>query len=387
MKKQSILAETKPTYFNVVKNEATREATIYIYGAIGGIDFNTWEEINTADKFAEEFRAVENEADTIHVRINSPGGYVFEGLAIYNTLIASAKKVITYNDGLCASMAALILLAGDEIHAFSNSLLMVHSSIGFYSGNKKQVEEALKVSDKIDKALGTAIENRLGISAEEVATDYLNYSDNWYTSDEAKEKGFYDTIIEKKKAQLPENVKSLNSLQMFQKYAAMSFEIPTENQKPNIMSNPNSYPNLEASLELSEPLATTDNGSFLNEDQKAALETKMATITAALDTANSAKEQAAQELQAAKDSHTAALALEKETTATALASLKAAAKLAGVEELAEDATMETIDAALTKKITALNMKPGDNHTTKGSDDPEPSEFAYLDLNSSIYQNK
>lgn len=374
---------TKP-YLGIVKNEATREATIYIYGVIGGIDWDTWEEINTAAKFSEEFKSLEKDADTIHVRINSPGGYVFEGQAIYNTLVASSKKIITYNDGICASMGAVILLAGDEIHAFKNSLLMIHNSSSFYAGNKKDVEEQLKAAEKIDIALGTAIEDRLGISAEEVAKDYLNYKDNWYTSAEAEEAGFYDKIIQKNKAKVPTDAMDMKPQQLFQKYAAMAFEIP-EQKFENKMSTPNSYPNLEATLGLKNPLASTDKGSYLNEEQKGTLENKLAADATAIKNANEAKNKAEKDLKDEKEAHKAALEAETAKTADIIAKLKAAAKTAGVDELTDEASAEEIATALTAKIEELNGKPGATHTGGGEPPKGEGEHGYINFESSIYQ--
>lgn len=380
------MADKLKPYFNVVKNEASREATIYLYGVIGGIDFNTWEEINTANLFANEFREVEKDADTIHVRINTPGGSVFEGLAIYNTLINSDKKIVTYNDGLCASMGALILLAGDEIHAFPNSLLMIHNSSNGYWGNKKEVEEQLQASDKIDKALGTAIEERLEISSEEVAKDYLNYTDNWYNADEAIEIGFYDVIIEKKKAQVPENVQNMNTSQRFEQYAAMTFKIPTQKIKTtNTMSKkPASFPRLEAALGLSAPLATNDNGSYINETQKETIDNHIAGLETNVQNATQAKEQAVTDLQAEKDGRQAAIDAETANTTTAVTAMRTAATLAGVEDLPVDASLEVINTALTAKIEVLNGKPGAKHTAGAAKDEETSAHPYVDYNNSIY---
>jgi len=378
------LSKPKP-YYNIVKNEAAKEATIYIYGAIGGIDWDTYESINTASKFAEAFSDLEKDADTIHIRINSPGGAVFEGQAIYNAIFSSKKKIITYNDGICASMAALILLSGDEIHAFKNSLLMIHNSSSSYWGNKKEVEEQLLASEKIDKALGTAIEDRLGISAEEVEKDYLNYKDNWFTTEEAEELGFYDHVIKKEKAQLPEDIMQLKPKDLVDKYAAMSFKIPKQKLKTTNttdMSKPNSFPNLVAVLGA--PLATTDKGSYINDEQKAAIDNKMAADALAIQTATSAKETAETALQEEKDSRQAAIDAEKVNTTAAVTALRAAATEAGVENLAEDADMATINAALTAQIATLNKKPGATHTAKGAEDKDSGEFAYLDLSNSIY---
>lgn len=374
------MAEQKRTFLNVVKNEAAREATIYIYGVIGGIDFDTWEEINTAAKFADEFREVEKDADTIHVRINSPGGYVFEGLAIYNSLFASEKHIITYNDGICASMAALILLSGDEIHAFSNSLLMIHNSSSGYFGNKKEVEKQLEASDKIDKALGTAIEERLGITADEVSEKYLNYEDNWFTSEEAKEAGFYNTIIKKKKAKLPEDVKNLNRVQMFQQYAAMSFTIPTEIPKPkNTMSKTqSSFPNLRKLFGIE---TSTDEVQ-----DSVAAEKKLSDLNASLKTAQDAQAKAEADLLAEKDAQAIALKAEQDSTAAVVAALREAATLAGVENLAADASAEDIQTALTAQIQVLNKKPGAKHTSNPANDEDPGEYSYLDFDNSIYND-
>ncbi|WP_187240744.1 head maturation protease, ClpP-related [Mesonia sp. HuA40] len=378
----------KKPYFSIVKNETKREATIYIYGAIGGFDWNTYEEINTASSFTQEFNEVEKEADTIHIRINSPGGYVFEGNAIYNTLIASKKKIITYNDGLAASMAALILLAGDEINAFESSLLMIHNSSSYYFGNTKEVEAQLQAGIKIDKALGKTISKRLDITEEEVEKSYLNFKDNWYTSDEAQELGFYDKIITGEETQIPEDVMKLNTEQRFKKYAAMTFKLPTTQnptQNKNKMSKPNSYPNLEATLGLKHPLATTENGSYLNEDQKQTLENQLSAQATSLKNAQDAKNKAVADLDEAKKNHSAALQAEKDKTTAAEKKIRDAATLAGVENLAEDASAEDIAKALTAQIEVLNGKPGAAHTN-GVADEEESEFSYLNLESSIYKD-
>lgn len=385
------MAKPKP-YFSIVKNEAEREATIYIYGAIGGIDWNTWEEINTANTFSKEFHDVEKDADTIHIRVNSPGGYVFEGLAIYNTIAASKKKIITYNDGLAASMAALILLAGDEIHAFQNSLLMIHNSSSGYWGNTKQVEEQLKAGKKIDKALGKSIEDRLGVSQEEVEKDYLNFKDNWFTSDEAKEAGFYDKIIDGDESPIPEDIMKLNTEQRFKKYAAMAFNLPSEPAKKsnsintNTMIKPQSYPNLEAALGLSNPLATSDNGSYLNEEQKAALENELSANATAVKNAKDSQKIAEDNLATEKADRKTAVDAETAKVTATTKSLRDAATLAGVENLAEEATAEEIATALTAQINVLNGKPGAAHTNSGADDDDEKEFGYINTNSSIYKD-
>lgn len=378
---------SKPSqpYFKIVKNEAEREAKIYIYGVIGGFDWDTFEYINTADKFRDEFNALEKVADTIHVHINSPGGYVDEGQAIHNLLYASQKNIITYNDGLCASMAALILLSGDTIKSFKNSTFMVHNTSSIYFGNKKEVEDQLKAAEVFDKALGTILEEKLGISAEDVAEKYLNFKDNWFTAADALTEGFYDELIDKKAKDVPKNVKNMSREQMFRKYAAMAFEFP-ENPKPkDTMSKPNSYPSLEKALGLDAPLATNDDGSFLNEAQKQAIENTLTASATSVKTASDAQATAEAALATATTAHTAALTTANEAATAAVENLRAAATLAGVENLAADADAATINAALTARINELNGKPGAEHTGAGAEDPKPTAFEYVDFNASIYK--
>ena len=379
---------TPNPYFQFVKNEASREATIYIYGVIGGYDYETGKFINTADTFVEKFKQTEAEVDTIHVRINSPGGYVFEGLAILNAIYGSTKHIITYNDGLCASMASGILLAGDEIKSYRNSLLMTHNSSSYYFGNKKEVEEQLESATKVDSALSEIIQERLNIDEATVFEKYLNYKDNWFTAKEAKAEGFYNEILGKKKVSAtPKNALQMSHNELFTQYAAMTFEFPTEHPKPqNTMNKPNSYPQLEAALGLEAPLASNDNGSFLNEDQKATVENTLAQNATAIKTATDAQAAAETALQTATETHATALQTANDATATAVENLRNAATLAGVENLEANADAATITAALTAKIEELNGKPGATHSGAASEDPTPKAHAYVDFNSSIYQN-
>jgi ATP-dependent protease ClpP protease subunit len=128
-------------FYNIVKNIASKEATIYIYGVIGGFDWDTYSYINTSNKFVQEFNELEKTADIIHVHINSPGGSIYDGMPIYNVLNNSKKTIYTYVDGLAASMASLIALAGDKVFGYRNSMFMVHNASTFAFGNSKDLLE------------------------------------------------------------------------------------------------------------------------------------------------------------------------------------------------------------------------------------------------------
>jgi ATP-dependent protease ClpP protease subunit len=374
-------------YFKFTKNEAKQEATVFIYGAIGDMDYETWELINTASKFRAEFENATANADTVKVRISSPGGYVDEGLAIYNIIFGSKKKIITYNDGLCASMAAIILLSGDEIHAYRNSLLMIHNCSGMTFGNVKEIEEQLESQRKMDSSMGTAIEDRLGISAKDVEKNYLNYKDNWFESSEALELGFYDKIIQKDK-DVPTDLKNMSAKKMHQKYAAFfKKKMPTNTHpKPKKMPKPNSFPNLQAALGLDQPIATTDEGSYINDEQKSLIENKITGLKSSLQALRDEKEGEMKILKDEKADLDTKLTAANFATTEGLTFLKAIAKAAGVVDLKEDATLTEINDAITAQVAVLNKKPGSSHTS-GKVDPkgdQDKKHAYLDLDASIY---
>jgi len=150
------------------------------------------------------------------------------------------------------------------------------------------------------------------------------------------------------------------------------------------MKKPNSYPNLEATLGLSEPLASTENGSFLNEEQKANIETKLTAAAKDVQTANEAKTTAEAALATEKETAKTALDAATATGTAATTQLRAAATLAGVEDLPEAATAEEINTALTAQIEVLNTKPGAVHTAGASNGEVPAGTFAIDKNNSIY---
>lgn len=200
---------TKSTkYYDIIRNEAEKSAEILIYGVIG----DSWfEESTTAAQFVREFKNLEKDHDVINIRLNSPGGSVFDGLAIYNAISNSDKEIHTYNDGVCASMASVILLSvpQDRVHPANNSLLMLHSPSTGAWGNKEALQNAMNVLDKVQTSLVTSICERTGLDQKEVEDNYFDYKDHWFTADEAKEEGFYQNIDERESEAIPENASTM----------------------------------------------------------------------------------------------------------------------------------------------------------------------------------
>jgi ATP-dependent Clp endopeptidase proteolytic subunit ClpP len=199
---------TKNKYYDIIQNKATKTADILIYGVIGD---SYWQESLTARSFVSDFRNLEKDFDVINIRINSPGGSVWDGHAIFNAISTSAKEIHTYNDGLCASMAAVILLSvkPENVHPANNSLIMLHSpSTGAY-GNKKDIEKVIDVLDKVQTALITSICDKTGLNKDEVEAKYFDYEDHWFTADEAKSEGLYLNLADFAAENVPQNASAL----------------------------------------------------------------------------------------------------------------------------------------------------------------------------------
>ena len=106
-----------------VKAKAGDEAEILIYEDVG----EGWFGGVTAKQFADELKAL-GSVKTINLRLNSAGGDVFDGLAIYRRLVDHPAKIVSHIDGLAASIASVIAMAGDEIRISESGFLMIHNA-------------------------------------------------------------------------------------------------------------------------------------------------------------------------------------------------------------------------------------------------------------------
>ena len=166
-------------WLRIVNQEGAREATIYIYDEI------SWFGILAEDVLAQ-IQGLD--VDTIHVRINSPGGSVFEGVAIANVLRAHSAKVVTYNDSLCASIATIIFLAGDERHVADNSLFMMHKPSSIVWGTAEEMRQEAEVLDMIEGTLTTTYENNSELSRDEISN--MLEAETWLDASQCLEHGF-----------------------------------------------------------------------------------------------------------------------------------------------------------------------------------------------------
>lgn len=207
-----------PKNYYSIQNKTEKSVDILIYGVIG----DSWfEESVTARKFFADFKALEKEYERINIRINSPGGSVWDGLSIFNTIRNSEAETHTYNDGLCASMGAAILMAGKTVHAADNSLMMIHSPSTGAWGNAKDFKQVMEALDKVQEGLIACFTSRnTAKTADEIKTAYFDYSDHWLTADEAIGENFVDEI-EKGTKKVSDKVKSMSHDQIINEFESL----------------------------------------------------------------------------------------------------------------------------------------------------------------------
>ncbi|WP_144461783.1 head maturation protease, ClpP-related [Siminovitchia fortis] len=167
-------------------DESTTKITIY-----GDIGDYWWDSTSAADVE----RALKNvNSNEIQVHINSPGGDAFDGIAIYNQLKSHSAKIIVHIDGLAASAASVIAMAGDEIIMNTGSMLMIHEASILTWGTKKELKSALNALEGLDKSLADIYMTRFKGERSEIETFIEN--ETWFTVDEAIAVGLADEAKE-----------------------------------------------------------------------------------------------------------------------------------------------------------------------------------------------
>lgn len=166
---------------------AKDDAEIMIYDTIGQ-DF--WGDGVTAKGFDKELKAL-GSPKKITVRINSGGGDVFDGVAIYNTLARHPARKVVHVDGLAASAASVIAMAGDEIRMGDGTFLMIHNAWSFAIGNAAEMRRAADLLDSVSGQLASIYVQRTGKPAAKVKA--MMDAETWMDADTAIAEGFADS--------------------------------------------------------------------------------------------------------------------------------------------------------------------------------------------------
>lgn len=168
----------------VAEGEST-SADVYIYDQIGE---TWWGGGVSAKKFAEQINALD--VDTIRLFLNSPGGAAWEGVTIMNSLRRHRARVEVTVDGMAASAASLIAMAGDHITMNRGSMLMIHDAWGFAIGNASDMQETAAILDKLSASYADSYAARAGKDRDHWRA--LMKAETWFSAEEAVTAGLAD---------------------------------------------------------------------------------------------------------------------------------------------------------------------------------------------------
>jgi len=186
-----------------------READLLIYGEIVNNSYDDDEKL-LGKSIVQEILTLSNSCDRIRVHINSEGGEVYAGIAIFNAIRTCTKDITIYTDGISASIAGIIAMCGRKHYMSRYARLMIHSvSAGVY-GDKNELMATVDEIRSLENTLAEIIGNRIKCTPEEVKARYFDGTDHWFTAQEAVDAGLadgiYDIGVEADEKGTPENI-------------------------------------------------------------------------------------------------------------------------------------------------------------------------------------
>ena len=169
--------------------QGVKAAEVMIYGDIGE---NWYGDGVVAADFVKEMAALD--AAQITFRINSYGGSVSDGIAIHNAIKRHPADTTIVIDGIAASIASLIAMAGDKVEMAENALMMIHAPWGGLAGNSAELRDYADMLDKYAEAMATSYAAKTGLTQEEILALLTDGEDHWYTAQEALDATLVDSI-------------------------------------------------------------------------------------------------------------------------------------------------------------------------------------------------
>jgi ATP-dependent protease ClpP protease subunit len=170
------------------RNVASDEPELFLYDEIGG-----WGTL--AEDFIAELKAITS--PKLRVRVSSPGGSVFEGVALANALRAHPAEVTVQVDGIAASIASVIAMAADRVVVQPQAMVMIHDAAGVCLGNAQDMQDMAALLDKISDNIADAYSAKAGGTRDEWRTRMR--AESWYTAEEAVEAGLADEMLPARK--------------------------------------------------------------------------------------------------------------------------------------------------------------------------------------------
>ncbi|KKK61287.1 hypothetical protein LCGC14_3015850, partial [marine sediment metagenome] len=179
------------TWYQIRNEKGSKKAEILIYEQIG----KSWFDDSgiEAKKFVQDLRKLD--VKVIDLRINSPGGNLFDGNAIYNALRSHSATINVFIDGVAASIASVIAMSGNTIEMPENAMMMIHDPQGMVMGTAADMMKVADVLDKMKVGIVAAYRDKTEMDDADIAE--LMTDETWMTAEEAVKWGFADKMTER----------------------------------------------------------------------------------------------------------------------------------------------------------------------------------------------
>lgn len=173
-------------------NRGNKRGEIWLYDQVGEGFFGGM----SAKTFSDELNKL-GKVDVVNLRINSPGGSVFDGVAIYNQLKRHPARIEVDVDGIAASIASVIAMSGDEIRMAGNAMMMIHDPYGMSMGSAEDMRKTADLLDQIKTVIVDTYAKRTGES--DAAIAQMMADETWMTAAEAQQHGFSDATTDEQR--------------------------------------------------------------------------------------------------------------------------------------------------------------------------------------------
>jgi len=174
-------------WFTIQAKADSKSAEVFIFDTIGDGLFGGV----SAKSFAKELNALEGVTE-LNVHINSPGGSVFDGVAIYNLLAKHPATVNVQIEGMALSIASIVAMAGDTVTIAENAMFMIHNPWNIVVGDAAELRKTADMMDTVKGQMITTYQHKTGLD-EALLSDMMD-AETWLTGDEAAAQGFADEV-------------------------------------------------------------------------------------------------------------------------------------------------------------------------------------------------
>lgn len=239
------------------KNES-ESCSLKIYDTIGS---DGWGNGITVDSIENELK--DTNGKPLNIYINSNGGEVFEGFAIYNILKRYGGYKTVYIDGLAASIASVIALCGNKVVMNKASMMMIHNASGFCMGNAEEMKKVVNALEQINEVIRDIYKSKTNLSEEQIKD--LMDNETFMTANECLEYGFADEIVEEEQSKDTFNnmLESIDSIKN-----AVDQKIKLFNDIKNMYLNAENQVGSEAIVDDEPVLNKKSHWAWLKEKEK-----------------------------------------------------------------------------------------------------------------------